>query len=440
MRTTTTDAVPGPVDSTPDVFLDEAWAPESGCWEPIPAGLDRMAPGPVLAALLTSIDVRRISGHDRVTVLRAQRRMASFFEAQALESMTSIVDAYDTELGHAGDGATEGAAAEIRVSLHLTRRAADRDLALALALRRRLPAVGALLAEGVIDLPRARVMVFTTEHLPVVSARRVVAAVVDEAPHLTTGQLAARIRRLCLEVDPDGAACRYRDAVTHRRIVTQPTPDGTVDLLGLDLPPDRVAAATDRIEALARSLRRDGETRTMDQLRADVTLDLLCGTGTAHAAHRGRIDLRVDLTTLMELAEHPGDLAGYGPVCADLARRIVADRHDTEWTYTVTHQGRPVATGTTRRRPTTGQRRLARARETTCTFPGCRMPAAACDLDHRVPWAEGHRTDLDDLAPRCRHDHLIRHRFRWTDRRLPDGRHRWTSPLGHTTITPPRPP
>jgi hypothetical protein len=105
---------------------------------------------------------------------------------------------------------------------------------------------------------------------------------------LTTGQLRARIARLCIEADPDDAEQRYRYAVSDRRVVAEATGDGTANLLGLDLPPHRVAAATRRINALARSLRIAGETRTMDQLRADVLLDLLNGTNTATHRHAPR--------------------------------------------------------------------------------------------------------------------------------------------------------
>ena len=46
----------------------------------IPVGLDSMEPGPVLAGFLASVDVTRLSGFDRIVVLRAHRRMASHYE------------------------------------------------------------------------------------------------------------------------------------------------------------------------------------------------------------------------------------------------------------------------------------------------------------------------------------------------------------------------
>jgi hypothetical protein len=54
-------------------------------------------------------------------------------------------------------------------------------------------------------------------------------------------------------------------------------------------------------------------------------------------------------------------------------------------------------------------------------FPGCRMPAVACDLDHTIPWSESGPTESTNLAPACRHDHSTRHRIGWTYRPLPDG-------------------
>jgi hypothetical protein len=37
-------------------------------------------------------------------------------------------------------------------------------------------------------------------------------------------------------------------------------------------------------------------------------------------------------------------------------------------------------------------RNLVRARQRTCSFPGCRRPAARGDLDHTVPYDQGGRT------------------------------------------------
>lgn len=408
----------------------------------IPSGLDDMEPGPVLAGFLSSLDVAELSGHDRIVVLRAHQRLASHYSAQVYADMASVADC----MGDSDDDAHwawEAAATEIRAALHLTRRAADAELGFAIDLQRRLPGVGKALIVGNIDLHRAKTIAHNTRHLPEDTAREVVDRVIEDAPRLTTGQLAARIRKLCIDADPGEAERRYEDAVLDRRVVMEPTESGTANLYGLDLPPHRIAQVTRRINQLARSLKNGDETRTMDQLRADVYLDLLVGSAdTGKASRTGGVDIRVDLETLTRLAENPGELAGYGPVIADIARRVTEEQPHAQWRYTVTdpRSGRPLHTGTTRRRPNSGQRRAVESRDVTCIFPGCRMPAAGCDLDHRILWSEGGPTTVDQLVPLCRHDHMVRHRAGWTHRPLADGDHRWTSPLGHSYTTSGAPP
>ena len=177
----------------------------------------------------------------------------------------------------------------------------------------------------------------------------------------------------------------------------------------------------------------------MDQLRADVYLDLLTGTADSSA---GGVHIQTDLDTLVGLAEHPGELAGYGPVIADIARKVVAEQDNAQWRWTVTDPatGQALYDGTTRRRPTTSQRRTVEARNQTCIFPGCRMPAIDCDLDHTTRWADGGETTTDNLTPLCRHDHRIRHQAGWTHQPLPNGDHQWTTKLGHTYTTSGQPP
>jgi hypothetical protein len=189
-------------------------------------------------------------------------------------------------------------------------------------------------------------------------------------------------------------------------------------------------------------LKTADETRTLDQIRADVFLDLLDGKHHARDRRRGTVDIQVDLTTLARLSEDPGELAGYGPVIADIARQVAENQPGAEWRWTLTHPdtGLVIDNGTTRRRPTTAQRRHVEARHRTCVFPGCRMPAINCDLDHRQPWAHGGPTNTGNLAPLCRHHHNIRHHGLWTHQALPNGDHLWTSRLGHTYTTSGLPP
>jgi hypothetical protein len=218
--------------------------------------------------------------------------------------------------------------------------------------------------------------------------------------------------------------------------VSHANPDFTGCLHICSTHPTELGKALRHVDRLVRALKNAGDERTLDQLRADIALDLLQGKNLDRAPQNGgAIHLTVPLETLAGLADLPGEMEGYGPVIADIARQISLQQVNGDWTWSVTDKGDVLATGTTRYRPTAAQTRKARADYPTCVAPGCRMPAYNCDLDHRDRYSQGGRTHNRNLAPLCRHHHMMRHHSRWRYRRLPDGGHEWTSPLGHTYIT-----
>ncbi len=174
----------------------------------------------------------------------------------------------------------------------------------------------------------------------------------------------------------------------------------------------------------------------MDQLRTDILIDYLNGIGPETVRPRGTVDVTVTMKTLTGLAEHPGELAGFGPVIADVVRQIAKDSEGKLRVIICDDAtGEPTHIITPTRHPTAQQRRRVQTRNRTCVFPGCRMPARQCDTDHTKSVADGGRTCDCNLAPLCRHDHCIKHQYGWTYQRLPDGRWQWTTRLGHTYIT-----
>lgn len=382
------------------------------------------------AALLTAFDVDRLSGRDQVLAIAALQRLISHLEANRYEAMAALYDTVSREEGTVG--AAEVAASEVGAELRLTRRAADVEMALALELRSH-PRLAEALRLGRLDVRRVRVILEAIAGHSRELADDVVERVLVDADALTTGQLRALLRRLVIENAPDAAAARYENAVERRKVVAEPDESGSAHLYATDLPPHRVAAALRHLTELAHRLKSADEKRSIDQLRADCMLDLLCGNQPQITAGEGRavIDIRIDLTTLIGLNDKPADLAGYGPVIADIARSAV--HQDDEWRYTVTNDvGGVIATGVTTRRPTTAMRRHLESVYRRCVFPGCRVPARRCDLDHTIAWADGGATTTCNLTPLCRHHHTLKHTSRWTYRRLDDGTHLWTSPHGRT--------
>ena len=292
-----------------------------------------------------------------------------------------------------------------------------------------------MLGAGVIDWRRARAIEAGTCHLSTAAAQDVVDRIAQAAPSMTTGQIAARVRKLCMETYPEEAKERYERAIATRRLVTRPMVDGTANLQGLDLAPDRVAGVARRINGIAKSLRGGSEKRTMDQIRADVFLDLIEGQH-RDANDASVVHINVDLGTLAGLTEHASEVAGYGPVISDIARQVADVHQGGEWRWSLngTQDNEYICGGTARRRPDAAQRRHIQSRDGNCVFPGSRMPAVDCDIDHTTPWAAGGATCPCNNAVVCRHDHRLKDNG-WTYVRLDNGMYQWTSPLGHTYTT-----
>jgi hypothetical protein len=256
--------------------------------------------------------------------------------------MNSVAEAVAEAAGGDVELAQDVAASEIRAALAWTRRAADAQLDLARDLVERHPRVWQALYAGRIDLARARVVVDQTSHLDQETARRVAEVALERAGGETTGQLRARIRRLVIAVDPDSARERYETRLVDRRVVIEATDAGTANLLGLDLPPADANAALRRINRMARSAKTAEDPRTIDQIRADILLDLLNGRDPSQKLGDGAVvDIRVDLTTLTGLDDNPAEIPGWGPVISDVARQVAVEQDRAQWQVTVTDQSGP---------------------------------------------------------------------------------------------------
>ncbi|HEX6947333.1 MAG TPA: DUF222 domain-containing protein [Acidimicrobiia bacterium] len=413
-------AEPAPEPTSPE------WARPEGRRDSMPSDLEKAPSRTALAMMVLTTDPSQISAYDLVHLLRAADRLASIAQSVRSRIVSQISRVY---------GDPESAAAEIAAALQLTRAASRADVEFAEGLNRhRL--VAQLLARGDVDIRRARVLLDAVQGLDQQTAERALHRVGPHAPSLTTGQLRARLSRICLELDPQSARDRYDAAIELRRVVLSANPDTTANLMGYDLPADLAAAAAKRIDWLARRAKTKDDPRTLDQVRADVFLDLLTGRcqTSSRSAPSGQVDIVADIQTLSGESETPGHIPGYGPVIAEVTRNVVDRQIGSRWEYIVTDQGQPIATGTIRRRPTVAMKRHLRARHPTCVWPGCRMPARQSDLDHRTPWSRGGPTTLRNLAPLCDFHHNLLDKG-WRYEPTPEGGFRFVSPLGHTYIS-----
>ena len=389
----------------------------------LPRDLEQMQVGPQFGVLLSSIDRSKLSGHDLVRLMQADARLVSHFNSRFYADMAEVAHAYDPDTTARDAFPVEFAVEEVQTALAKTRRAAEYDLELALDLRHRMPRVWKAMRAGDLDLARVRVFARELESLHPALVPEAVDRVLSEAPELTTGQLRTRLQRISLELEPEAAEDRLKAGIEDRKMTVHPNPDHTASLLFHNLDPKQALLATRYVHGLALKLKRTpGETRALDQLRADIALDLLQGK---------TIDGAPPVPTpIMVILDHlAGHVPGYGTILPETITSLLDDA------VIDVNTGDPDDCGhqTTGRRPNRAQRRHAARRYPTCTFPGCRIPATQCDLDHRHPWAHRGPTTCHNLAPLCRHHHTCKPK--WKLVRDTDGSHIWTSPLGHTYRT-----
>ncbi|MGH9252430.1 MAG: DUF222 domain-containing protein, partial [Acidimicrobiales bacterium] len=229
-----------------------------------------------------------------------------------------------------------------------------------------------------------------------------------------------------------------------------PEPDGMASLL-LRMPAEDAAAFWTAIDAAARriqSTNRD-DRRTLDQARADVLAGLgwsallaghlgCCDPGCAHVhqrlgSRRGRpatVNVTVAYTTLIGVDDQPAHLEGYGPIGADVARRIAA--HGT-WRRILTDpvSGAVLDVGRQRYTPPADLADHVIVRDQSCRFPTCTHPAQGCDLDHTDPYEQGGATAAGNLGPLHRGHHNDKTHHNWQLEQPEPGRFVWTAPTGH---------
>jgi hypothetical protein len=460
----------------------------------LPSGLAEMPPGASLAAVLESVDVSRLGSADVYTLLEAEARQAAHSQARVLSALYEAARCVgDEDSLERADKVDEFSADQPAFTLRWTRSRTQSQLGLAEDLITRLPAVFASLHGGRIDVPKAMAFSNLLHGLDDDKAGLVVDKLLVKAEQWTTSQLRERLRYHVMRVDPEAIKTKYEQSVVDRRVYFQPGVNGTAELGGVNLPPDRAAAAAERIEALARAAKHDGDPRTISQLRADFFIDSLAGiecvirpsrdpfTAAADAGHeaydgertiapaaepplvlseddpigaavlgeafvpapagtpvrpgprRGAVEIQVKLTTLMCLNEDPALIPGFGPVIADIARQVAFDQETKPaWLWSVTDdQGNLLHHGHTKRRPNATEKAFVKARDKTCRAPGCRRKATWCDDDHRREYQHGGPSHRGNLCVLCRHHHRLRHERGFRVTNIHGSTNMWTAPNGH---------
>ena len=350
----------------------------------------------------------------------------------------------------------EFTARELGAVLGVSAGDAEQILDLAWALEVCLPGTKAAFRAGILNHDKAEIIAAATALLDPAEARTAEAMVLDRAGSLTPAQLRAAIRRAVMEVNPDKARQRREHMARRTRVERWAEDSGNAGLAGRELPPAEVLAADQRVTAWAKELRTAGLEGDMDQLRARAYLDILLGTdsrplgsapdrtngtGTPEApdipdpagtrdapvtpgtpdtrdapdtrqaatpapagpvagvippGFAGRATLTIPATTLLDLADRSGEMAGIGPIDPDLARDLAAAaarNPRSTWCVTVTDsQGHAIGHGCAR--PARASSRAKRHKPDT---PGGPDPPAGSPVHlhpHRSAWPARRVRDL----------------------------------------------
>ncbi|WP_150953691.1 HNH endonuclease signature motif containing protein [Microbacterium testaceum] len=390
------------------------------------------------------------------------------------------------------DLAERAAVAEIAVRLHLSEQTVRTRAAHARTLAVGCPKLWAAFGEGRLSERHAVDAARLASTLPAGDADAFARFDDEACPPalvLTPAKFAVAARAIRERVHAESIEARHRRAAEDRGVWMRAELDGMASLHAL-LPADRAHAVMSRLDKAARHVRAaNDEERTLAQLRADAFADLItmtdapaeattappadapnanadapsvpstadasaenaaapsvAPTGLAPDAPRtfrsappATVIVTIPALTLLGHDTEPATLEGYGPIDLDTARRLAGTA--TSWIRLLTHPvtGAPLVLDRKTYRVPVALRRWLGITSPTCVFPGCNRAARDCDIDHLTAWADGGTTDDDNLDPKCRHHHRLRHETRWDIDHPPDAPTTWTSPLGGAYDTDPPP-
>src|SRR3954451_16489107 len=372
------------------------------------------------------------------------------------ESITEAVRFGDTPVPVAGPGAplvAEFCVAEFAAAVGLPTETGKAYLGEAVELRHRLPRIGARVVAGDLAAWRARRIARETIGLSLAAAGFVDVQVAGYAHRIRPCGVDRLVEEAIVRFMPDEARRRREAAADGRHVhvhTHQVSFEGTVwveaevdlaDALDLDtalsagaarLADLGSAASLDvrRSEALGEMARHQltldldtTDTRTETPtptpgrqvvLHVHLSEDAITGPATQHddRLHLARVantGTFVDAEQVRTWCGHPGTSVTVIPV-VDLAEQIHVTQYEVP----------------DRLAAQTAERAL------TCVFPWCTRPAAGCDLDHVIPYAEGGTTSSGNIASLCRRHHRLKtHHGGWGYTVLEPGSYLWSSPHGY---------
>jgi hypothetical protein len=224
--------------------------------------------GAQLIAALDPVDPFGQDVTDLVELAAQWSRAISFAYARRAEAIAALVTRYTDDLGTGT--ATLAATTELAMRLGVTRQAMKKLVDTGLALTGPLMSTGEALEHGVLDPRKAEMVAAALEHLPYPVCEAVQDAVLPTAPNRTHPQFAQDLSRALIEADHHDVDARHKAARSRRRVChPRHLPDGMASMYAVFTAPDALALDL-ALDGAARSAKATGDSRTVEQLRADI--------------------------------------------------------------------------------------------------------------------------------------------------------------------------
>src|SRR5215831_11730266 len=385
---------------------------------------------------LAMLDPDTLSDAGRVDLLVAFERSIALLQAGQQQVLASLDG---RALDWSGTKLIDYTREQVGAALRLSPGTAERRLSIARTLLERLPATLELLRGGQLTYLHAMKLAAAVIPFDAETTTKIEQRVLRRAPEQTLAQFGTALRRAVIAADPRRAEQRHDDAITQRRVVFTPQHDGITKHCGRYYPPTapRSSRRCSTPSATPRPM-------TAARINAAPTRSSTCSPG--HSVTRpcpNSTESAPPSTSPSHSApcpacdNQPAHLDRYGPITAEMARRIAADQSGT-WRRLVTDDtGQLLDYRRTTHRPPTNLTNHATARDRTCTFPACRHAAKLSDLDHVEAWTDGGDTNPANLAAPCARHHNAKHHASWQVKHRQDGTREWIGPAGHTYARPP---
>lgn len=217
-----------------------------------------------------------------------------------------------------------GVATEIALARQDSPARGGRHLGFAKALVNEMPHTLAALECGALNEWRATILVRETAYLAVEDRQKIDVEMCADSARLRgmgDARLTAEAKRLAYRLDAEAVVRRARRAENERRVSIRPAPDTMTYLTAL-LPVKQGVAV---YAALKRAADASMDpVRGQGQIMADALVERVTGVPSAEAVPVG-VNITICDEALLGGGAEPATIAGYGPIPAAVARRLISD-------------------------------------------------------------------------------------------------------------------